>query len=218
MPVNKILYSGRERCYTCYRPKSSCLCSAITAFDTDTKFIILMHPKEFKKTKNTTGRLTHLTLKNSELFIGIDFTNHSKINDIISTHNSFVLYPSKEVINLSTQKPSLDKKMAIFLIDSTWACSKSMLRESKNLQKLQKISFDNTKLSQYKIKEQPAEYCLSTIESTLTVLSLLNKHNIEKIDNNNLENFLNPFHKMVDYQITCISKSNKNSVRFKKYF
>jgi len=214
--IKKTLFGVREKCYLCYRPKSSCMCGEITSFDTNTKFVILMHPKEFKKTKNTTGRLTHLSLKNSELFIDVNFTNHKRINEIIDTYDSFVLYPSQNAINLSNEKPNLSKKMAVFIIDSTWACSKAILRNSKNLQNLNYISFTNTKLSQYKIKEQPADYCLSTIESTLCVLELLNKHNIEKIEENSLNNFLNPFIKMVDYQIKCINKTNKDTARFRK--
>jgi len=196
------------------------MCSYICGIKTDTKFIILMHPKEFKKIKNGTGHLTHLSLENSELFIGIDFTNHKQINEIIESYDSYVLYPSKDAINLS-QKSTLElkdsKNMAIFLIDSTWACSVKMLSESKNLQKLQHISFDNTELSQFRIKEQPAEYCLSTIESTLRVLRLLDKHKIENISSKSLDRFLTPFHKMVDYQLKCIKLEDGNTIRFKAY-
>jgi DTW domain-containing protein YfiP len=195
-----------------------------------------MHPKEFKKVKNGTGHLTHLSLKNSELFIGIDFTNHKEINEIIATHESFVLYPSKDAINLSdtnshatfphpksTSSLTLTahanqfphaKKMAIFIIDSTWACSLKMLRESKNLQALKHISFESTKLSQFKIKEQPAEYCLSTIESTLEVLELLNVWHVERLEKEDLAMFLNPFHTMIAYQLECIENSSRQAVRF----
>ena len=48
----------REVCYQCYRPKSSCMCKYVKSIKTNTKFIILMHPKEFQKTKNGTGILT----------------------------------------------------------------------------------------------------------------------------------------------------------------
>ena len=218
IPVKQTLFGNRKKCYVCFRPKSSCMCSEITAFDTQTKFIFLMHPKEFKKTKNNTGRFTHLSLKNSELFIDDNFTNHKRVNEIINNYESYILYPSKNAINLSTKKPNLSSKRAIFIIDSTWACSTSLLKKSKNLQNLNHISFDNTKESQYKIKEQPANFCLSTIESTLCVLELLNKYNMEDISQNNLDNFLNPFYKMVDYQLSCISKSNEDSIRFKKNF
>ena len=59
---------------------------------------------------------------------------------------------------------------------------------------------------------QPKEYCLSTIESTLCVLELLNKHKIENIEEKKFELFLEPFEKMVEYQISCI---DNNSVRYK---
>ncbi len=214
-------YGDREKCYNCYRPKSSCMCEHVHSFETNTKFIILMHPKEFKKVKNGTGRLTHLALQNSELFIGIDFTDHKKINEIISTHNSFVLYPSRDAINLSTTNPHADtfaeakKNMAIFIIDSTWACSMKMIRESKNLQTLQHVSFSSSKLSQFKIKEQPAEYCLSTIESTLCVLELLDKWDVESLEKEDLGMFLRPFEKMVEYQLMHIQNSTSTTLRFK---
>lgn len=214
-------YGDREKCYNCYRPKSSCMCEHVNSFETNTKFIILMHPKEFKKVKNGTGHLTHLALQNSELFVGIDFTNHEKINEIIATHKSFVLYPSKEAINLSSTNPYskqniVKKSMAIFIIDSTWACSLKMIRESKNLQALEHISFTSSKLSQFKIKEQPAEYCLSTIESTLCVLELLDKWHVESLKREDLELFLRPFEKMVEYQLEHIKNSTSTTLRFKK--
>ena len=191
------------------------MCGYVHNIESDTKFIILMHPKEFKKVKNGTGHLTHLALKNSELFVGIDFTEHKRINEIIDTYDSFVLYPSKDAVNISRTNPSVKRAMAIFIIDSTWSCSIKMLRDSKNLQTLPFVSFDSTKLSQFKIKEQPAEYCLSTIESTLSVLELLNKWNIENIKQNDLDNFLNPFVQMIEYQQKIIANPLSNAVRFK---
>jgi len=191
------------------------MCGHVHTVETKTKFVILMHPKEFKKVKNGTGHLTHLTLKNSELFVGIDFTNHKRINEIIDSYDSFVLYPSKDAINISHTNPYNRKNMAIFIIDSTWSCSIKMLRDSKNLQIIPHISFDSIKLSQFKIKEQPADYCLSTIESTLSVIELLNEYNIEHIVDEDLSKFLNPFHRMIDYQQKIIANPISNAVRFK---
>ncbi len=191
------------------------MCTHVHTVNTETKFVVLMHPKEFKKVKNGTGHLTHLSLKNSELFVGIDFTDHRAINKIISSHDSYILYPSKEAINLSTTSIEATKNIAIFIIDSTWACSVKMFRDSKNLQTLKHISFDATKLSQFKIKQQPAEYCLSTIESTLSVLELLNKWNIESVKQKDLDEFLNPFKKMVEYQQGVIANPLSCAVRFR---
>ncbi len=182
-----------------------------------------MHPKEFKKVKNGTGHLTHLALKNSELFVGVDFSAHETVNNIIKTYESFVLYPSKDAINISKNsinnafddtKPK--KGMAIFIIDSTWSCSITMLRESKNLHSLKHISFESTKRSEFQIKEQPQEYCLSTIESTLSILELLQKDEMESFKRDDLNMFLNPFYKMIDYQLQCIANPKSNAVRYKK--
>jgi DTW domain-containing protein YfiP len=78
-----------------------------------------------------------------------------------------------------------------------------MLRASPNIDALQKVSFTHTKSSAFIFKEQPQNYCLSTIESTLCVLELLNKHQLENIETKSLESFLSPFHKMVEYQLSC---------------
>jgi DTW domain-containing protein YfiP len=167
-----------------------------------------MHPKEFKKTKNGTGRLTHLSLPNSELFIDVDFSDHNAVNTLIENKNNccYLLYPAKESLHLNAQKIDLQgKQLVIFILDSTWPCSMKMLRLSKNLQCLPKLSFTHTKCSQFQIKEQPKDFCLSTIESTLTILELLDAHGIEKIDSQQFDSFLNPFLSMVKYQIGCIS-------------
>lgn len=189
----------------------------ITPLKTNTKFVILMHPKEFKKTKNGTGHLTNNSIENCEIHVGIDFSNNKRINTLINNteYEPFVLYPSKTSIKLNDEKIGLKKNALIFIIDSTWPCSKKMLRLSKNINTLKKVSFTHDKSSVFTIKTQPNEHCLSTMESTLCVLEQLNKHNIENIEQVYLEEFLNPFKKMVDFQISCTTE-DKKYVRFKK--
>jgi len=181
------------------------MCEHINAFSTKSKFIILMHPKEYRKTKNGTGHFTNKSLKNSEIHIGIDFTNNKSINDLINDKNNacYILYPGNESLLLNKEKPENNKNLVLFLIDSTWACSKKMLRVSQNLRTLPRMSFTHTKNSQFKFKTQPAAYCLSTIESTLCILELLNEHDLENIKKEHLDNFLNPFNHMVSLQVQC---------------
>ena len=191
------------------------MCEYINPIDTKTKFVILMHPKEYKKTKNGTGHFTNKSLKNSEIFIGIDFTNHKRINEIINSEKNecFILYPGEKSIKLNEQSIKTKKSIVLFIIDSTWACSKKMLRESKNLKNLERVSFQSSRISEFKIKEQPASYCLSTIESTQYILELLNNHKLENIDKNCLEEFTKPFKKMVDYQLNCLKSKD---IRYKE--
>ncbi len=176
-----------------------------------------MHPKEFKKVKNNTGFFTHQSLKNSELFIGVDFSDHNRINEIIKEYNSYILYPSEGAKDLSLSDPSkeCDKEMAVFIIDSTWSCAKQIFEKSNNLKDLKHLSFTTSKTSKYEIKTQPESNYLSTIESTHVVVELLNKWGIENTDQKDLDSFLNPFLEMIKYQKDLISNPRSNSVRYK---
>ena len=191
------------------------MCKHIKAIKTNTKFIILMHPKEYRKTKNGTGHFTNKSLYNSEIHIGIDFSKNKKINEIIDNKKNecFLLYPGNNSIKLDSQNIETKKQIILFILDSTWPCSKKMLRMSKNLQKLKKVSFESKKVSDFKIKTQPDSYCLSTIETTQYVLELLNKQKIENISINEIKDFTKPFKEMVKYQINCAKK--KDTPRYK---
>ncbi|MBU2922308.1 DTW domain-containing protein [Winogradskyella psychrotolerans] len=196
------------------RPSSTCICKHISPFQTKTRFIILMHPKEYKKEKNGTGHMTNLQLENSEIIVGIDFTNNKRVNDILSNEKSaFLLYPGKDNFNLSIKKSSeinsfMEGTPHIFILDGTWPCARKMLKLSKNLQKLKRVSFDNKIKSKFIIKQQPESLCLSTIESVYTVLNLLKEGNVEQCET---KDFLIPFEKMIDYQLDYILYPNSKN-------
>jgi DTW domain-containing protein YfiP len=199
------------------RPSSTCICKHISPFQTKTRFIILMHPKEYKKEKNGTGHMTKLQLENSEIIVGVDFTNNKRVNEILTKEKSgsFLLYPGKDNFNLSIRKSSeLNSFMGdtphIFLIDGTWPCARKILKLSKNLQKLKRVSFDNKIKSKFIIKQQPEALCLSTIESVYTVLNLLKEGDLEQCDT---KDFLMPFEKMIEYQIEHMLNPNNKSYR-----
>ncbi|MFT5886584.1 MAG: DTW domain-containing protein YfiP [Arcticibacterium sp.] len=197
------------------KPSGSCICEHINPFQTKTRFVILMHPKEYKKEKNGTGHMTKLQLENSEIIVGIDFTNNERVNEILANEksDSFLLYPGKDNFNLSIRKSSetisfMGTNPHIFLLDGTWPCARKMLKLSKNLQNLKRVSFDNKIKSKFLIKQQPNSLCLSTIESVYTVLNLLKEADLEQCET---KGFLIPFEKMIEYQIDCILNPNNNN-------
>ena len=199
------------------RPSSTCICKYINPLQTKTRFIILMHPMEYRKEKIGTGRMTKLQLENSEIIVGIDFTNNNRVNEILAKENcsSFLLYPGKDSFNFSTRKSSainsfMGKNPHLFLLDGTWPCALKMLKKSKNLQKLKRVSFDNKIESKFIIKQQPASLCLSTIESVYTVLNLLKKNDLEQCDT---KAFLVPFEKMIEHQLEYMLNPNSRHYR-----
>jgi DTW domain-containing protein YfiP len=171
-----------------------------------------MHPMEYRKEKIGTGRMTKLQLENSEIIVGIDFTNNNRVNEILAKENcsSFLLYPGKNSFNLSIRKSSevnsfMGNNPHVFLLDGTWSCARKMLKLSKNLQELKRVSFDNKIESKFIIKQQPAALCLSTIESVYTVLNLLKDGDFEQCDT---KDFLIPFEKMIGYQLDYMLNPN----------
>jgi len=199
------------------RPSSTCICAHTNPLKTETQFIILMHPKEYKKEKNGTGYMTKLQLDNSEIIVGVDFTNNARVNEILNDEksNSFLLYPGKESFNLSERsyeatQSLFSKTPQLFLIDGTWPCARKMLKLSKNLQELKRVSFDNTIQSKFIIKQQPDSLCLSTIESVYTVINLLKQADLEHCDT---KNFLLPFEKMIEFQVKCILNPDNKHYR-----
>ncbi len=159
--------------------------------------------------------MTNLQLENSEIIVGVNFTNNNRVNEILTKENScsFLLYPGKDNFNLSIRESSeinsfMGNNPHIFILDGTWPCARKMLKLSKNLQKLKRVSFDNKIKSKFIIKQQPESLCLSTIESVYTILNLLKEGNLEQCETNS---FLIPFEKMIEYQLEYILNPNSKN-------
>jgi DTW domain-containing protein YfiP len=174
-----------------------------------------MHPKEYRKEKNGTGHMTGLQLENSEIIIGVDFTNNRRVNEILNEakNSCFLLYPGKDEFNLSIQKSAainafMGDHPHLFILDGTWPCARKMLKLSKNLQMLQRLSFDHKITSKFVFKQQPGAYCLSTIESVYTVLNLLKEADLEQCET---KDFLLPFEKMIEHQLEYIQNPNNKN-------
>ena len=204
----------REKCFKCMRPTSSCMCKFTSPIKTDTRFVILVHPMEFKKVKNGTGILTHLQLTNSEVIVDLDFSQNKRVNHLLNdaSFECFILYPGNNSINVSNAESKKrfqsNKQRVVFILDATWPCAKKMIKLSHNLHDVPFISFDNDQKSGFAIKQQPHELCLSTIESVKKVIDDFNVLGIESVAT---DEFLRPFEKMVEYQIECVlNPDNKN--------
>ena len=72
---------------------------------TRTRFVFLMHPKEFKEEKAGTGRLTQLCLPNSELHMSLACDEHPAVRAVLGDPRNFpvLLYPGRSALNLSEQ-------------------------------------------------------------------------------------------------------------------
>jgi len=198
----------RERCFRCFRPQATCVCGEIEAFHTNTRFLILMHPKEARKVKLGTGRLTHLCLKNSEILEGVDFSEDRRINLLIKdkAHYPVILYPGEDSTDISEfrfpERTPDKQRILLVVIDASWTLARKMLKLSANLQALPKIHIRPRERSRYVIKKQPHQYCLSTIESAYYLLEALDEVGVEKCRGRH-RSMLGLLDKLCRYQQDC---------------
>ncbi len=222
----------RETCYTCWRKLSLCFCDHIRPFTTKTEFILLMHPKEAKKQKLGTGRMTHAAMPNSAIITDINFDHNATLMKIINDPNRHVmlLYPAADAIaidgndeipkELQLPLQAQGKKLTLLLLDATWPCAKKMMKLSTCLHHLPKVSFSKTYEGKFLIKHQPHENCLSTLETVYYCIQGLKKMGYETELKQNPKNHESPednlfllMDKMIEYQIKCASDPSIPSSR-----
>ena len=201
-----------EKCYKCFRPMETCYCKHIVPIETGVKFVFLIHPKEAYKQKTGTGRLAHLSLPDSELIIGIDFTHNRRLNELINNPEYFpvVMYPGKDAWTAAgkretppyTLKEAMNgKKLLVILVDATWPCAKKMLKLSPNVTALQKISFTAGYRSEFTFKKEPAEDYLSTIETCYYLIKEVQQAGLIELAEDGAEPLMKVFRLMVKTQL-----------------
>jgi DTW domain-containing protein YfiP len=212
---------SREMCYRCFWPKALCWCGSIQPMTTRTKFVFLMHPKEFKQEKTATGRLTHLCLAGSELHVGVGFEEHAPAQALLADPGLFpmLLFPGREARNLSTgQLTAADlggRRLAVLVLDATWSLGRKMLRLSPSLQRLPRVMFTPSEPSRFVIKQQPHPSCLSTLEATHETLLALERSGLDRYALP--AQLLGLFARMQDFQLRCAADPARTGYRHRAY-
>ncbi len=171
------------------------------------------------KRRIATGRMSHLSLENSYLIKGQDYTTNEVVNQRLqdSACHSVILYPGQNSQNLTTlnneKRTELfpeNKKLQIFVIDGTWATARKMIRQSKNLQALPRICFTPPAPSNFRVRKQPNSACFSTIEAIHHTIELVGPGQGFVTSDRTHDALISVFNFMVENQLDFIRKSNSN--------
>lgn len=196
----------RKHCPNCQRPVSVCYCEALVPIDNKIKVAIILHPLEQNHPFNT-GRIAHLCLNKSELIITEVFSNES-LEQLISTPSA-LLYPSlpwlpkapelntrnNDSLSKTDNQPDKGKPgiQQLIVIDATWRKSKKILHLHPALQSLPRINLTGDFSSHYQIRKTSMKDGLSTIESIVEAMHILEP-------GGDFKPMLKPFEKMVALQ------------------
>lgn len=181
-------------CSDCGRPRVVCLCSVLRRISTRTRVAILQHPRERDVPINT-ARLVELQLDEAEVHVGIRLEQLPRLRAQLAdaTRPAILLYPGEGARDLALEPPL--GPVTLCVLDGTWWQAKKLFQLNPQLAELPRYTLWPSAPSRYRIRREPAEYCVSTIEAIAQALELLEPGGFER------EALLRPFDAMVEHQL-----------------
>ncbi len=190
-------WSPRPTCFSCLRPHSHCVCNLVDPFEAHCNLVLLQHPNEWRKYYST-AKLVTQSVVNSRLLRGVIFPEH-ELTEVVQRPDTFLLYPRPDALDCSEVR--LTKNSTVVVIDGTWHEAGKILFRNPMLKTLPCISFSNPIESSYRIRKQPRQGYLSTVES----ISYLLKFNADAFglsaDSSRYDGLLSAFTRMVEQQL-----------------
>jgi DTW domain-containing protein len=202
-------FEPRAVCSRCERPERVCYCAHLTSIDTKTRVVLLQHPREEDMAIGT-ARMASLCLPNSELHVGVDFRESPALARALSDPErpAALLYPSEGAIDVLADPPR--GPVTLVVVDGTWWQARKLVRKNPQLAALPRYAFRAPTPSEYRIRREPDEAYVSTIEALVHVLGVLEG------DPERLRALLAPFRAMIDAQIGFATNVRGARVRHNK--
>jgi DTW domain-containing protein YfiP len=157
--------------------------------------VILQHPRERDVPINT-ARIASLCLPESSVHVGLDFSRLDALAD--PDRPAALLYPGDDAIDVELHPPQ--GPITLVVVDGTWWQARKLVRSNPVLAALPRYAFRPDTPSDYRIRKQPSDECVSTIEALVRVLGVLEG------DPDRFRGMLAPFHAMVEAQLAFIAR------------
>lgn len=142
-----------------------------------------------------TVRLLELGLEQIERHVGVSFDDESPaVRSLVAAKAPpILLFPGASARDLATEPPELP--VTLVTIDGTWWQAQKILKRSPYLAGLPRYSLAPKEPSRYRIRREPAENCVSTIEAVVQALGVLEG------DVSPFSKLLLPFEALVEHQL-----------------
>ncbi|XP_011356569.1 DTW domain-containing protein 2 isoform X1 [Pteropus vampyrus] len=172
----------RPECSRCSRPQKVCLCPFLPVYPlhVSTHLYIIQHPAEENKVLRTVPLLTAcLPQDKCKVKIGRRFSEERdpELSTVCRKSGTLILYPGDEAANL--EEFILDSPIypsTIIIIDGTWSQAKDIFYKNSLFRLPKQVQLKTSISSQYVIRTQPTNRCLSTLECAAVALSILEKN------------------------------------------
>ncbi|PCC74003.1 DTW domain-containing protein YfiP [Nannocystis exedens] len=160
-----------------------------------TRVVFLQHPREARVGVGTC-RMAHLSLPGSQLHVTLDPDRQPALAEQLAAPDTHLLFPSSDATDVEalTRPPR-----TLVVVDGTWANARKLVGRSALLRALPRLSFRPEFASNYRIRREPDDHCLSTIEATAHVLERLERAP------GRYTPMLSAFDRMVDMQLAYVA-------------
>jgi DTW domain-containing protein YfiP len=191
--------AGRALCPACWRPQVVCYCSHVQLLSTRTRVLILQHPRESRVGINT-ARIARMCLQNSDLRQGVDFSTDPVVCAELSAQDrpAVLLFPGDDTIDPVQHPP--EGAVTLVVLDGTWWQASKLLKSNPSLRQLPRYGLSPEHPSRYRIRGEPEEHCVATIEALAEMLGVLEG------DRARMQQLLLPFDAMVEHQLAYVRR------------
>lgn len=204
------MFHPRRTCYRCFRPEASCYCSALTRIENRTRVIVLQHPRERFHPLGT-ARILEQSLTRCEVLCAPPAQMGEALAQADVTPRAYLLFPDAEARELETLLPE-EHPGELIVLDGTWHHAKTLLRDVPALRSFRRLRFVPQAPSNYRIRKEPDDNYLSTVESVAHVLSRVESGSLAR------EHLLRAFDFMIDRNIALRRPESHSTRRAKKAF
>lgn len=192
----------RATCYQCFRPRALCYCADLVSIRNQTKVVIVQHPRERFHPLGT-ARIVERSLQKVEVIRALPAALGPLLRDILSDPNIAIVYPGAQAEALE-KMPQGKYPQSIIVVDGTWHHAKTILRDVPELRQVRQVRFTPPRPSEYRIRREPHQHFLSTLESVAHVLQLLEPNLL------GLEALRETFRRMIDRNLALRSPQDLN--------
>jgi hypothetical protein len=143
-----------------------------------------------------TARIAALCLPDAAIHVGLSLPDALLADP---RRPAALLYPGPGAVDVEQSPPPTD--ITLVVVDGTWSQAKKLVRLNPSLAALPRYAFRPPKPSEYRIRKEPREDYVSTLEALIHVLGVLEG------DRGRFLPMLLPFRAMVDAQIAFAASS-----------
>lgn len=186
---------ARATCYRCFRPVEYCYCGRIKKIDNRTNIVIVQHPRE-RFHHIGTARIAELSLRRVHVEVDHDHRLSRDANASWLPGGAGLLFPGPGARDLATLSAA-ERPRDLVVLDGTWHHAHTLYRDIPCLHRLPRYAFTPTAPSRYRLRREPRDDYVSTVEAITHCLRALEP------ETSNLEAMLDVFESVIDQQIAA---------------